>query len=218
VTRHTRQELVALFARQGAPEALQQHVQTVADHALRIAEAAARDGRTVDRALIEQAAILHDLGLLKRVVTPVVIPEYGDKAAGLTSDDIAHGILGYNAAVGLGIDRKIARGALTHLFGPDNAACAALGIAPAAEEAVATRLEERIVGYADLLMWVAMLGRNPWREGEAAVLYGFHPYAGFFWRRATGTPLPLDHVWVRRVLEADRELRGYARAADFGMQ
>jgi hypothetical protein len=213
----TRRELVAILVREGAPESLQQHVQSVADHALRIADAAARDGHATDRSLIEQAALLHDLGLLRRTGTPVVIPEYGDKAAGLTSDDIAHGILGYTAAVRLGIDRKIARGALTHLFGPDNAACAVLGITPAEEEAIATRLEERIVGYADLLLWVAMLGRNPWREGEAAVLYGFHPYAGFFWKRATGKPLPQDHVWVRRVLEADRELRRFAHAADFGM-
>lgn len=213
----TRHELVAIFAREGAPEALQQHVQAVADQALRIAAAAARGGHVVDRRLIEQAAILHDLGLLKRTGAPVTIPEYGEKAAGLTSDDITHGILGYNAAVALGIDRTIARGALTHLFGPDNAACASLRIAPAEEEAIATRIEERILGYADLLMWVAMLGRNPWREGEAAILFGFHPYAGFFWKRATGTPLPLDHIWVRRVLEADRELRPYARPADFGM-
>ena len=217
MTRQSRQQLVAILAREGAPDTLQQHVQTVADHALRIAEAAARDGQATDRSLIEQAAILHDLGLLKRVGAPVVIPEYGDKAAGLTSDDIAHGILGYKAVVGLGIDRTIARGALTHLFGPDNAACAALGIAPAVEEAIATRLEERIVGYADLLMWVAMLGRNPWREEETAILHGFYPYAGFFWKRATGKPLPLEHVWVRRVLDTDRELRRYARAADFGM-
>jgi HD domain-containing protein len=213
----TRQELVAIFAREGAPEALQQHVQAVADQALKIAAAAARGGHAVDRGLIEQAAILHDLGLLKRTGTPVTIPEYGEKAAGLTSDDITHGILGYKAAVALGVDRKVARGALTHLFGPDNASCRALGIAPAEEEAIATRLEERILGYADLLMWVAMLGRNPWREGEAAILFGFHPYAGFFWKRATGSSLPLDHVWVRRVLETDRELRPYARAADFGM-
>ena len=213
----TRRELVGILAREGAPETLQQHVQTVADQALRIATAAARGGRTVDRGLIEQAAIVHDLGLLKRTGTPVTIPEYGEKAAGLTSDDIAHGILGYNAAVALGIDRKVARGALTHLFGPDNASCAALGIAPAPEEAIATRLEERILGYADLLMWVAMLGRNPWREGEAAILFGFQPYAGFFWKRATGSPLPRDHIWVRRVLETDRELRPYARAEDFAM-
>jgi len=60
--------------------------------------------------------------------------------------------------------------------------------------------------------------RNPWREGEAAILFGFYPYAGYFWRQATGSPLPLDHVRVKHVLQADRELRGYARAEDFGMQ
>ena len=214
----TRKEMLAVFAREGAPEALQEHVQAVADRALRIADAAARDRRAVDRDLLESAAIFHDLGLLKRRGTPVTIPEYGERAAGLTSDDVAHGILGYQAAVGLGIDRKVARGALTHLFGPDNAACATLGITPAEEEAIPTGLEERIVGYADLLTWVAMLGRNPWREGEAAILFGFQPYAGFFWKRATGKPLPPDHIWVRRVLEIDRELRLYARPEDFGIQ
>jgi predicted HD phosphohydrolase len=213
----TRHELIAMLAREGAPEALQQHVQAVADHALRIAGAAARDGHAIDRELVEAAAILHDLGLLKRTGTPVTIPEYGEKASGVTSDDIAHGILGYRALCALGIDRKIARGALTHLFGPDNAACAVLGIAPAAEEAIATRIEERIVGYADLLVWVAMLGRNPWREGEEAILYGFLPYAGYFWRQATAAPLPRDHLWVQRVLEIDRQLRGYARPEDFGV-
>lgn len=214
----TRKELVAVLAREGAPQPLQEHVQIVADHALRIAESVAREGPRVDRSLLEQAALLHDLGLLKRCGTPVTIPEYGDKAAGLTSDDIAHGIFGYQAIVALGIDRKIARGALTHLFGPDNAACAALGVAPADEEAVATALEERIIGYADLLVWVAMLGRNPWREGESAILFGFRPYAGYFWKRATGEPLAADHIWVRRVLETDRQLRRHARPEDFGMQ
>ena len=213
-----RKELVSVLAGQGAPETLQQHVQVVADHALRIADAAAGDGHVVDRDLIEAAAILHDMGLLKRTGGPVTIPEYGERAAGLTSDDVAHGILGYRAVVDLGIDSKIARGALTHLFGPDNGTCLMLGIAPAAEEAIATRIEERIVGYSDLLLWVGMLGRNPWREGEEAILFGFYPYAGYFWRRSTGSPLPLDHVWVRRVLEADRELRGYARPEDFGMR
>jgi hypothetical protein len=213
----TRKELRAVMARQGAPDALQEHVVTVTDHALRIADAAMRDGHTVDRSLIEAAAMLHDLGLLKRGGTPVTIPEYGARAAGVTSDDIAHGILGYRALVELGIESKVARGALTHLFGPDDAACTALAITPAAEEAIATRIEERIVGYADMLVWVAMLGRNPWREGEAAILFGFYPYAGYFWRRATGQPLPQDHLWVRRVLDVDRELRPYARPEDFGM-
>jgi len=214
----TRKEMLAVFAREGAPEALQEHVQAVADRALRIADAAARDRRAVDRDLLESAAIFHDLGLLKRRGTPVTIPEYGERAAGLTSDDVAHGILGYQAAVALGIDRKTARGALTHLFGPDNAACAALGITPAEEEAIPTGLEERIVGYADLLTWVGMLGGNPWREGEDAILFGFHPYAGYFWKRATGNPLPADHVWVTRVLEIDRDLRRYARPEDFDMR
>jgi hypothetical protein len=213
----TRRELVAVLAREGAPEALQQHVQTVADHALRIAAVAARHGHAVDRDLLEAAAIFHDLGLLKRAGHPVTIPEYGPKAAGLTSDDVAHGILGYRAARALGIDRRVARGALTHLFGPDNATCAALGIEPAEEEAIATSIEERVVGYADLMVWVAMLGRNPWREGEEAVLFGFLPYAGYFWREATSASMSRDHVWVQRVLEVDRQLRPYARPEDFGM-
>jgi len=213
----TRSEMVVRLEREGTPDPLVAHVQTVADHALRLAGEAKRDGKMVDRELLEAAAIFHDLGLLRRTGAPVVIPEYGDRAAGLTSDDVAHGILGYRAAVELGIDSRIARGALTHLFGPDHDTCRVLGIAPAAEEAVPASLEERIVGYSDLLVWVAMLGRNPWREGESAVLFGFYPYAGFFWKRATGQPLPTDHVWVQRVLAADRELRRYARPEDFGM-
>ena len=214
----TRRELISILEGEGAPETLQEHVQVVADHALRIGGAVRGQGRVVDRDLIEAAAILHDIGLLKRTGTPVTVPEYGERAVGLTSDDIAHGILGYRAVVGLGIDAKIARGALTHLFGPDNATCSALGIVPAAEEAIPARIEERIIAYSDLLVWVAMLGRNPWREGEEAILFGFYPYAGYFWRRATGSPLPLDHAWVKRVLETDRELRGYARPEDFGMR
>lgn len=212
-----RREMLDLLASEGASEALLKHVQYVADRALWIADAAIQEGKSVDRDLVEAAALLHDAGIPKRVGTPVVIPEYGAKATGLTSDDFLHGIYGYKTLIRRGIDRRIARGALTHLNGPDNATCRVLGVEPPKEEAVAATIEERIVAYADLLVWIAALERNPWREGEAAILFGIQPYACFFWKQATGESMDADHPWLQRFLAVDRDLRRYARPADYGM-
>jgi putative nucleotidyltransferase with HDIG domain len=158
----SRQAIIQLLLDNGTGPDLLAHVQRVERISQQIADQLEAQGGRVDRQVLEAGALLHDLGLPLRTGAPITIPAFGDKAKGLTSDDINHGITGAIRAAELGFPPTVTRCALRHIPGPSIAECAILGLPTPPEETIPVAIEEKIVSYADMVNWVALLGLNPW--------------------------------------------------------
>ncbi|MFN8486301.1 MAG: HD domain-containing protein [Caldilineaceae bacterium] len=206
----SRQEIIQLLIENGTGPDLLAHVERIERISQLIADQIEAQGGKVDRQVLEAGALLHDLGLPLRTGAPITIPAFGDKAKGLTSDDIAHGITGALRGAELGFPLAVTRCALRHIPGPSLAECAVLGLPTPPEETLPVSIEEKIVSYADFLNWVALLGMNPWKDPEAVVKAGL-PYISYFWEQKTGQPLPTDGPTAQRWRDLDAEMRPYAK-------
>ena len=94
----SRQAIIQLLIDNGTGPDLLAHVERIERISQQIADQIEAQGGQVDRQVLEAGALLHDLGLPLRTGKPVTIPAFGEKAKGLTSDDIAHGITGARRA------------------------------------------------------------------------------------------------------------------------
>ncbi|MBI1876773.1 MAG: HDIG domain-containing protein [Chloroflexi bacterium] len=206
----SRQEIIQLLIENGTGPELLAHVERIERISQLLADQVEAQGGKVNRPVLEAGALLHDLGLPLRQGTPVTIPAFGDKAKGVTSDDILHPITGARRAAELGFPPEVTRCILRHIPGPSMAECETLGLPPPPEETVPEAIEEKIVCYADFLNWVGMLGMNPWKDSEALLKAGV-PYLGFFLEQKTGQPLGYDSPAAQRWLTLDAEMRPYAR-------
>ncbi|HVA91597.1 MAG TPA: HD domain-containing protein [Chloroflexota bacterium] len=212
-----RDDVIALLQRTGSDPALVQHVVTVCERALKLADAVAGSGAPVERRVVEYGALLHDMGIPQLKGEPVVVPEWGDRAKNLLSDNLMHPILGFDLAGEHGFPLSVRRCVLCHTPGPTREECLALGLTPPEEEMLPVSIEEKIVMYADFVTWAAMLGLNPWRDEREMALAGV-PYFNVYWRAALGAELTLDGEVGRRWIEAQRELGRYARPEWFGIE
>jgi hypothetical protein len=211
-----RDVVVALLQRTGSDPALIRHVETVCERALKIADAVAAAGTPVDRWVVEYGALLHDMGIPRLKGEAVVVPEWGDRAKNLLSDNLMHPILGFDLAGEHGFPLSVRRCVLCHTPGPTREECLALGLTPPEEELLPVSIEEKIVMYADFVTWAAMLGLNPWRDEREMALAGV-PYFNVYWRAALHSELTLDGEIARRWIAAQRELGRYARPEWFGI-
>lgn len=213
----SRQAIIQLLLDNGTGPDLLAHVQRVERISQQIADQIEAQGGRVDRQVLEAGALLHDLGLPLRTGAPITIPAFGEKAKGLTSDDITHGITGAIRAAELGFPPAVTRCALRHIPGPSIAECAILDLPTPPEETIPVALEEKIVSYADMVNWVALLGLNPWRDDDALVQAGL-PYISYFIEQKTGQPLGLDSPAAQRWRALDAEMRQYARPEFWGIE
>lgn len=213
----SRQEIIQLLKDNGTGPDLLAHVERIERISQQIASLVEAQGGRVDRQVLEAGALLHDLGLPLRTGAPVTIPAFGEKAKGLTSDDIGHGITGAIRGAELGFPLAVTRCALRHIPGPSIAECAVLGLPTPPEETIPVSIEEKIVSYADFLNWVGLLGLNPWQDPEAVVKAGL-PYISYFWEQKTGQPLGLDSPAAQRWRDLDHEMRPYARPEFWGIK
>ena len=211
-----REDIVKILVETGSPPSLIEHVSTVCERALKIADAVAGAGSAVDRQVVEMGALLHDMGVPGLTGEPIVIPEWGDCAKGLLSDMLMHPILGYDLAGKYGFPRAVRRCILCHTPGPTREECLALGMKPPEEELLPSCIEEQIVMYADFLTWAAMLGLNPWQDERVMADAGI-PYFNYFWRKTLGVSLTLDGPVAQRWIAAQRDLGRYARPEWFGL-
>lgn len=213
----SRQEIIQLLKDNGTGPDLLAHVERIERISQQIASLVEAQGGRVDRQVLEAGALLHDLGLPLRTGAPVTIPAFGEKAKGLTSDDIGHGITGAIRGAELGFPLAVTRCALRHIPGPSIAECAVLGLPTPPEETIPVSIEEKIVSYADFLNWVGLLGLNPWQDPEAVVKAGL-PYISYFWEQKTGQPLGLDSPAAQRWRDLDHEMRPYAKPEFWGIE
>lgn len=211
-----REQILEILRETGSPAALIEHVSTVCERALKLTDAVQAAGIAVDRRVVEFGALLHDAGVPFQKGTPIVIPEWGDRARGLLTDSLTHPILGFELAGRYGFPMSVRRCILCHTPGPTREECRALGIAPPEEELLPVAMEEKIVMYADFLTWAAMLGLNPWQDARQMAEAGV-PYFNYYWRTALGTALTMDGPVAQRWIAAQHELGGYARPEWFGL-
>jgi uncharacterized protein len=213
----SREEIIQLLIDNGTGPELLAHVQRIERISQLLADQVEVSGGKVNRQLLETGALLHDLGLPLRQGTPVTIPAFGDKAKGVTSDDIMHPITGARRAAELGFPPEVTRCILRHIPGPSIAECQILDLPAPPEETIPETIEEKLICYADFLNWVGMLGMNPWKDPEALLKAGV-PYIGFFIEQKTGQPLGYDSPAAQRWLTLDAELRQYARPEFWDME
>jgi len=211
-----RDEVIALLQRTGSSAALIQHVVTVCERALKLSDAVSAAGTPVSRQVVEYGALLHDMGIPHLKGEAVTIPEWGDRAKNLLSDNLTHPILGFHLAGEHGFPLSVRRCVLCHTPGPTRRECLALGLTPPEEEMLPVTIEEKIVMYADFVTWAAMLGLNPWRDEREMALAGV-PYFNFYWRATLNTELTLDGEVAQRWIDAQRELGRYACPDWFGI-
>lgn len=211
-----RDAVIAILRETGSPPALIQHVATVCERALRMAGEIAAAGIPVDRQVVEYGALLHDCGIPKLSGAPIQVPEWGDRAQGLYSDNLMHPILGFEIAGQHGFPLSVRRCILCHTPGPTRAECAELGLRAPDEELLPVGIEEKIVMYADFVTWAAALGLNPWRDERAMAEAGV-PYFNYYWRAALGRELSMDGPVAQRWIDAQHELGRYARPEWFGL-
>ena len=212
-----RQAIIQLLKDNGTGPELLAHVERIERISQQIADRIIAQGGQVDRQVLEAGALLHDLGLPLRTGAPITIPAFGEKAKGLTSDDIGHGITGAIRGAELGFPLAVTRCALRHIPGPSMAEGAVRGVPTPPEETIPVSIEEKIVSYADFLNWVGLLGLNPWQDPEAVVKAGL-PYISYFWEQKTGQPLGLDSPAAQRWRDLDHEMRPYARPEFWGIE
>ncbi|HVC80396.1 MAG TPA: HD domain-containing protein [Chloroflexota bacterium] len=211
-----RDDVIALLQRTGSSATLIQHVVTVCERALKLADAVSAAGTPVSRQVVEYGALLHDMGIPQLKGEAVTIPEWGDRAKNLLSDNLMHPILGFHLAEEHGFPLSVRRCVLCHTPGPTRRECLALGLTPPEEEMLPVTIEEKIVMYADFVTWAAMLGLDPWRDEREMALAGV-PYFNFYWRAALNTELTVDGEVAQRWIDAQRELGRYARPEWFGI-
>jgi hypothetical protein len=159
---------------------------------------------------VEYGALLHDVGIPRLSGEPIQIPEWGDQAQGLYSDNLMHPILGFEIAGDYGFPLSVRRCILCHTPGPTRDECVALGLRVPDEELLPDSIEEKIVMYADFVTWAAALGLNPWRDERAMAEAGV-PYFNYFWRAALGRELAMGGPVAQRWIDAQRDLGRYAR-------
>jgi len=211
-----REEIIKILQDTGSPPSLIEHVSTVCERSLRIADRVGAAGIAVDRRMLEAGALLHDMGAPMCKGAPIVIPEWGDRAKGLLSDFLMHPIHGFHLAGTYGFPMTVRRCILCHTPGPTREECRALGMTPPDEELLPVNIEEKIIMYADFVTWAAMLGLNPWQNPNVMAEAGV-PYFNYYWRAAQLTPLTLDGPVAQRWIYAQQEMGRYAEPAWFGL-
>lgn len=161
-----------------------EHGQMVADLALMIADKMAKEGKSVDRRVLEAGALLHDTGFT-------------------SSTGPVHGVIGSEIIQGLGLPQAVARIAETHEIGgitKDEAA--ALGFPPThcTRDHVLETLEENIVAFADNIVWTYWHeGLDPWIDAEVC-RKALYTYVNEAFEKTTGYGVAIDNpIFARSV-------------------
>jgi len=127
----SREEAISLLKAAGCPPEVVRHSERVAKVAVRIARACARAGLSVDLALVEAGALLHDIGRAK-------------------THSIAHVFIGAEMAREFGLPEELVEVILRHTGGLRPEVAKAFGWPPG--DYAPRTLEEKIVAYADKLV------------------------------------------------------------------
>jgi len=212
-----REDIIKILEETGSPPTLIRHVSTVCDRAMQVADQVEAAGIPVDRQVLEAGALMHDIGIPSQTGNPITVPEWGERAQGLRSDNLVHPILGFELAGKYGFPMSVRRCILCHTPGPTREECRMLGIDPPEEELMPITIEENIVMYADFVTWAAMLGLNPWKDPRQMAEAGV-PYFNYYWQKATGAKLTMDGPIAQRWIDAQRDMGRFARPEWFGIQ
>jgi putative nucleotidyltransferase with HDIG domain len=204
-----RTEILKKMAEAGLTEAEIEHSKTVTDIALMIADGVTKvDGKRLDKELIEAAALLHDIGLV-RCRSKLLPIDIDNRKIEMPRDLYLHPAKGLELVEELGFSKEIALAVLRHEgLSLSNDEYKKFGITPfSKEDALPKTMEEKAVLLADLLNWVLRTGHD-WRDTES-VVNAILPTLNFEFKVMTGKEARKDNPVIGRVRQYQAMMTKY---------
>lgn len=203
-----REDVIRLMKEHGFPDDRIKHSIEAADLALKLSDLMIADGLQVDKGVVEKGALLHDIGFLRVKGELVDVP--GDKLhENMPSDQISHPMLGAAIAEEWGFSDEVASCVLRHNPGFTVEQCKLLKISPIPKKDCApVTNEERIVHYADHLLFFKELKLNPVEEPQAPAK-AFFPWLKYYFMERANTKIGIDHPLLQREVLLNKALNRY---------
>jgi len=214
-----RGEITRLMRKHGLAVERTEHSLRVADLALGISRLMTEDGLRLDMAVVEQGALLHDVGYLQCRGDLVEVPGWEIYGIRIPTDDINHPMAGAVVVEAWGFSDAVTDCVLRHNIGGFTVEeCRLLGVRPIPRKDCApVTWEEKAVHYADHLMLLRRLGLDALNDPEASAKACL-PWLRYYFMERAGTRIGLDHATVQREAALSRQLGGYLRALALGHQ
>ena len=201
-----RKQLFSALKRLGMGERKLKHSQEVAEFALKIAQEVEKDGKEVDKKIVEAGALLHDIGLV------------------CTFDDLSpeHSVIGAEIIRKLGLPERVARCAET-----DEAVSASyqeakvwtFPILPLKETYMPQTIEEKIVCAADFFIYVLKYGPEDygcdklalWKDPESVIKEYIFSYCRDVYKKKLDKEITQNHPTVKRGYELCKDFVKYIK-------
>lgn len=179
---------------------------------LRISDLMVDDGVTVNRTVVDNGALLHDIGYLQVHGRPVMIPGWEGSGIIVPQDDINHPVLGAIMAKGWGFNEPVADCVLRHNIGGFTIEeCITLKVEPTPwKDCTPTTFEEKIVRYADHLMLLKRLRMDPFQDPQVSARACL-PWLNYYFTSRAGKQLDIENPIVQREVTLSKELAKYGK-------
>ena len=211
----TKEKIIQCLRELGLGKTKVQHVQDVADLALKIAdEVERREGIKVDRRIVEVGALFHDVGLAKTFKDPELEPEAYPE----------HCVIGGDIIRKLGLPDRVARCAEVHEFGGGitrkEAEELRFPVLPYRESYAPANLEEAIVTVADCFMFVKEVKERGWAEFDLwknpeSVKDLYFGYINDCYKRKLNREVSKTHPILDRLYTINKDLFPFVKAEFF---
>ncbi len=199
-----KEKIVAILQKLGMSKKKIQHSIDVANFADKIADVIEKDGKTINRRLLQAGALLHDIGLTR------------------TFDDISpeHGVIGADMVRKMGLPESVARFCEVH------ESCGGITfkeaeelkfpILPLRESYAPETLEEKILVAADFFIFIIKEGPedygykryDPWNNPEE-LKDAMFPYVRDVYRKYLKKEITIDHPIINRGYLINKEFLNY---------
>ena len=215
LSKRSRRDILKLMKNLGCNDAQIDHGVSVTNLAFKIADEMIKDGKRVDKDIIEAGGLLHDIGILKCKGKLFLLQGYPIQIQ-LPEDIIIHVAAGGKIATELGFPESVVRVVLRHdLLTPTYMLTqdefAQLGVKPLSEEeCIPETCEEKAVMYSDFWAFMMRLGLDPWGDPDAPFKAAF-PYVDYTLKKRTGSGATKGHPIIERAMAFNSELKKFAK-------
>jgi uncharacterized protein len=202
-----KEKIVAVLQKFGMSKKKIQHSIDVANFAEKIADAMEKDGKKINKKILQAGALLHDIGLTRAF------------------DDISpeHGVIGADIVKKIGLPESLARfcevhescGGLTFKEAEE----LRLPILPLRESYAPKTIEEKILVAADFFIFILKEGPeeygykkfDPWKNPEE-LKDAMFPYVRDVYRKYLKKEITIDHPIITRGYLINKEFLNYITA------
>jgi len=211
-----RERIAALIREHGLSDERIRHSIKVAGLALEISDLMISDGQKIDKAVVEEGALLHDIGYLHCHGNLVEIPEWKAYGIRIPSDDINHPSTGAIIVKKWSFSDEVADCVLRHNIGCFTVEeCRLLKVNPVPEEDCAPiTCEEKVVHYADHLMLLKRLELDPLKDSQASAKACL-PWLKYYFMERANMKIEVDDPIVQREVALHNELKRYLENLDW---